>query len=181
MWYESGVRRLWLLAVIGVVAVAAAGTGLLRSGSGDAGGGCDGTTDLSGVAFAERFVRLVSAGGAADTVTTGCVFVADSAAKRSQGLSNVTDLEGKLGMVFVYDADSEGRYWMKNTPMPLSIAWFDQAGVFVSSADMDPCTVPACPTFGATAPYRYALEVPKGRLPALGVGPGTRLELDPPA
>jgi uncharacterized protein len=175
MWYERNVRRLWL--VIGVVVVAAVGIVVFRVRSDRASLGCAGTTELGGMAFAERFVHLESGPGPSTVATTGCVFVADTTAKRAQGLSRVTDLEGKLGMVFVYDADSEGRYWMKNTPMPLSIAWFDAAGVFVSSADMDPCTAPDCPTYGAAGPYRYALEVPKGRLPALGVGPGARLEL----
>ena len=172
MWYESGVRPIWL-AVMVVIAAAAAGAAVLRSND-SASRACDGSRELGGMSFSERSVRLVAPGGRA---TSGCVLVADSRDKHSQGLSGVTDLQGKLGMVFVYGADSEGRYWMKNTPMPLSIAWFDKSGAFVSSADMDPCSVPTCPTFGATAPYRYALEVPQGRLPALGVGPGARLEI----
>ena len=43
------------------------------------------------------------------------------------------------GMVFVWDEDTEGGFWMRNTPTPLSIAWFDADGDFVSSADMEPC------------------------------------------
>ena len=41
---------------------------------------------------------------------------------------------------------------------------------------MPPCgDQPICPTYAADGPYRYALEVPQGGLPRLGIGPGTRL------
>ena len=41
---------------------------------------------------------------------------------------------------------------------------------------MEPCIHQAsCPTYGAARPYRWALEVPKGALPRLAIGPGTRL------
>jgi uncharacterized membrane protein (UPF0127 family) len=68
--------------------------------------------------------------------------------------------------------------------MPLSIAWFDAAGKFVSATDMAPCppgtAAGKCPLFSAKGPYRFALEVPQGQLPSLGIGPGTTLELAGP-
>lgn len=174
MWYESAVRRSPWLIVLAAVAAAVAAIACSSGGSDDA--ACNGgAEELGGQTFAARSVRITSSAGRS---TTGCVLVADSRGKRSQGLTGVTDLEGRLGMVFVYDADSRDRYWMKDTPMPLSIAWFDAAGAFVSSADMDPCLTGDCPNYGAAAPYRYALEVPQGRLPALGIGAGARLQLD---
>jgi uncharacterized membrane protein (UPF0127 family) len=57
--------------------------------------------------------------------------------------------------------------------MPLSIAWFDGAGRFVSSADMAPEQVE--PSYFAAAPYRYAFEVPQGKLGAAGIGAGSSL------
>ena len=65
---------------------------------------------------------------------------------------------------------------MKDTLIPLSIAWFDAEGRFVSATDMAPCgDEPAAPPTAPAPPYRYALEVPQGELPRLAIGPGTRL------
>lgn len=117
---------------------------------------------------------------AADGTVTGCcLLVASDQEQRQRGLMEVTDLGGYQGMVFVWDADASGGFWMFDTVMPLSIAWFDAEGDFVSSADMDPCDGAAddCPTYPAGGSYRFALEVPQGELDELGVGPGSRLAL----
>lgn len=107
-----------------------------------------------------------------------CALLAATEAQRAQGLMRVTDLKGYAGMVFRYSADSTGGYYMRNTPMPLSIAWFAGDGTFVSSADMAPCGDRSdCPISSAAGPYRYALEVPQGQLAAFGIGAGSRLEL----
>jgi uncharacterized membrane protein (UPF0127 family) len=128
--------------------------------------------------FGEIGIRIVPAGGTPLTPTEECALLAATEEQRARGLMEVTDLEGYPGMVFRYTADSTGAYYMRNTPMPLSIAWFAADGSFVSSADMAPCDDRTdCPTYGAAAPYRYALEVPQGQLAALGIGPGSKLEL----
>ena len=107
-----------------------------------------------------------------------CLLAALTQEQRARGLMEVTDLQGYSGMVFVYQDDVDNSFYMRNTPMPLSIAWFAADGSFVSAADMAPCDDRSdCPTYGATGPYRFALEVPQGQLPALGVGPGSKLEL----
>lgn len=116
--------------------------------------------------------------GSAASSTQRCALLADTAEQRAQGLMRRTDLAGHDGMIFRFETDTSGSFWMKDTPMPLSIAWFDSSGRFVSSADMEPClNRPTCPTYAADGPYRYALEVPKGGLPGLGVGPGSKLVL----
>jgi uncharacterized membrane protein (UPF0127 family) len=87
------------------------------------------------------------------------------------------DLAGYDGMLFRFDGDVTTAFIMKDTLIPLSIAWFDGAGRFVGQTDMVPCP-PAeakCPTYAAPAPYRYALEVPRGGSSRLGVGPGSHL------
>jgi uncharacterized membrane protein (UPF0127 family) len=113
------------------------------------------------------------------TVTGCCLLVAATDEQRQRGLMEVTDLGGYQGMVFVWDADASGGFWMRNTPTPLSIAWFDADGDFVSSADMEPCsaTAPDCPIYPAGGSYRFAVEVFQGDLERLGVGPGSRLAL----
>jgi uncharacterized membrane protein (UPF0127 family) len=114
------------------------------------------------------------------TVTACCLMVASTNVQRQRGLMEVTDLGGYDGMVFVWDHDTEGAFWMYDTVTPLSIAWFDAEGAFVSSTDMEPCTSDdpdECPMYPPEGSYRFALEVFQGDLDDLGVGPGSRLAL----
>ncbi len=110
-----------------------------------------------------------------------CALLAQTAEQRARGLMERKDLAGYDGMLFVFPADSRDSFYMKNTPLPLSIAWFDSSGRFVSATDMEPCLdQPTCPLYSATGPYRYALEVPKGGLGELGVGPGATITVGGP-
>ena len=79
-----------------------------------------------------------------------------------------TDLGGYDGMLFKFATDTTGAFYMKDTPMPLSIALFDAAGRFVSSTDMEPCLdQPTCPTYAADRPLPLGAGGPQGpaRLP----------------
>lgn len=99
------------------------------------------------------------------------VLIADSARERVRGLMGVLDLVGYVGMVFVWTEQVEVSFWMRDTPMPLSIAFIDSGGMLVSTADMEPCldrTV-TCQSYGAAGPYSTALEVPQGTLGDIGV------------
>jgi uncharacterized membrane protein (UPF0127 family) len=107
-----------------------------------------------------------------------CALLAQNSEQRSKGLMGRTDLAGYDGMLFVFEEDTRGAFYMLNTPLPLSIAWFDSDGRFVSATDMEPClSGPDCPLYHATGPYRYALEVPQGGLAGLGIEPGSRIEI----
>lgn len=118
--------------------------------------------------------------GGAAAAALRCAVLAETAAQQSQGLMNRTDMGGYDGMLFRFSGDTTTGFWMKDTPLPLSIAFFDSAGRFVSASDMAPCIhQPSCPSYPAAGPYRYALEVPQGALPRLGIGPGTRLVTTP--
>jgi uncharacterized membrane protein (UPF0127 family) len=92
-----------------------------------------------------------------------------------------TDLAGYAGMLFDFGDTVRDRFWMRDTPLPLSVAFFRSDGGLVSTDDMVPCLTlgSSCPTYGAAAPYRWALEVPRGRLPGMGIGPGSRLAVHP--
>ena len=92
------------------------------------------------------------------------VAVAETPDERSQGLMGVTDLGGVDGMLFVFQGDSDGGFWMKNTLIPLDIAFFSANGEFVDSMTMAPCTADPCPTYRPSGSYRYALEAPAGDL-----------------
>jgi uncharacterized membrane protein (UPF0127 family) len=110
-----------------------------------------------------------------DQLLTWCLLLAATDAQRQRGLMTVTDtnLGGYDGMLFRYDADVQERYWMRNTPMPLSIAWINADGLLVATADMAPCEdsdqCQSYPVAGPPPPYRYAIEVPQGRLASLGL------------
>lgn len=94
------------------------------------------------------------------------VAIAGNAAQRQQGLMNIDDLGSLAGMVFVFDQDSSGGFWMKNTLIPLDIAFFDGSGEFVDGFVMEPCTTADCPTYRPSGSYRFALEMPAGDMPS---------------
>lgn len=110
-----------------------------------------------------------------------CALLAATEEQRTRGMMEVRDLKGYAGMLFRFAGPSQAGFHMRNTPMALSIAWFGADGTFVSAADMAPCEAdnPSCPVYSAAGPFRYALEVPFGQLPALGIGPGSKLVLRP--
>ena len=94
--------------------------------------------------------------------------IADTSALRSRGLMGVADLGPVDGMFFVWMTDTERMFWMKDTLITLDIAWFDWDGRLVSTLTMTPCGDEGpCPRYGASGPYRYALEMPEGTMPAL--------------
>ena len=106
-------------------------------------------------------------------VLAWCLLAAIDPQQRARGLMEVTDLQGYDGMAFVYPEDSQNAFYMRNTPMPLSIAWIAADGGVVSTADMEPCEDrDGCPTYGPGGAYRMAIEVPQGRLDDLGIEPG---------
>lgn len=150
-------------------APAVAGTGLdAPPGEPDRGATVDGVGEVA--------ASVTAADG---TVTGCCLLVASTEEQRQRGLMEVTDLGGYEGMVFVFDDDQASGFWMRNTPTPLSIAWFDAEGAFVSATDMAPCPDDEddCPVYEPEGTYRFAVEVFEGDLDDLGVGPGSRLRL----
>src|SRR5690606_29201319 len=64
--------------------------------------------------------------------------IAATEASRSYGLMNRASLPANHGMLFVFDSVSMPCFWMKNTPLPLSIAFLDTNGRIVNIADMQP-------------------------------------------
>ncbi len=98
--------------------------------------------------------------------------VADTPAARMQGLMHRRELARNAGMVFVFEEDAVHCMWMKNTLLPLSVAFVDRSGTIVNIADMEPLREkPHC----AARPVRYALEMNRGWFAERGIGPGTKV------
>jgi uncharacterized protein len=106
---------------------------------------------------------------------------ADSPAERQQGLMGRTSLGANEGMLFLFGDVAGGpitsAFWMKDTLIPLSIAFWDEDGRIVGIRNMDPCTDDPCPTYGSPTPYVGALEVNIGFFTEHGVTTGDRIEL----
>jgi uncharacterized membrane protein (UPF0127 family) len=105
-----------------------------------------------------------------------CGLLALTTAQQDQGLMNRTDLAGYDAMVFQFVEPTTVEFYMKDTLIPLSIAWFGANGHFLSATDMSPCgTAAVCPLYAAKGAYTDAIEVPEGRLGLVGAGPGSTL------
>ena len=124
--------------------------------------------------FGEVAFRVTDSRG---QVFDGVAMLAATDESRRQGLMGQTDLRGYDGMVFRSEKPSTATFYMRNTIIPLSVAFFDLYGRFVSSADMEPCPdeLPRCPAYAPAGPYLNAIEVAQGDLGRLGIGPGSVL------
>ena len=106
------------------------------------------------------------------------VEVADDDEERQIGLMNRESLPADAGMIFLFEEDSSGGFWMKDTLIPLSIAFADAGGTIVRILDMEPCEADPCQIYDPGVFYRSALEVNQGAFDRLGVEEGDRLRLE---
>ena len=104
------------------------------------------------------------------------VAVADSAAERAQGLMGLVDLGDLDGMLFVYDRPTTSTFWMKDTLIPLDIAFFAADGNWVNNFTMQPCLDEECETYSAEGEYLYAVEVPDAGF--AGMTPAAVIDID---
>lgn len=98
--------------------------------------------------------------------------VADTDENRMQGLMYRKSLGANEGMLFVFTQDEEHCMWMKNTFVPLSVAFVDAKGRIINIHDMEPQTEN---THCAARPARYALEMNKGWFRSKGIAAGAQL------
>ena len=104
------------------------------------------------------------------------VELAENEAQRVQGLMFRESLDENAGMLFVFEEDERtGGFWMKNTLIPLSIAFIDKDSRIVSILDMEPCEADPCPLYDPGIPYAAALEVNQGAFAEWGVAKGDRI------
>ncbi|MGZ0019877.1 DUF192 domain-containing protein [Nitrosomonas sp. wSCUT-2] len=98
--------------------------------------------------------------------------VAQTHQQHSIGLMHRQSMGVNEGMLFVYQAPEIRCYWMRNTLIPLTIAFLDDDGTIVYLKDMEPRTERSnC----SVKPVRYALEMNQGWFDQRGIKPGFRL------
>jgi uncharacterized membrane protein (UPF0127 family) len=102
------------------------------------------------------------------------VEIARSDEEKQQGLMYRKSLADGWGMLFVFDRDQIMSFWMKNTLIPLSIAYIKSDGIIVEIRDMRPLDESP---IRSSRGVRYALEAPQGWFERAGVGAGDRLLL----
>jgi uncharacterized protein len=104
------------------------------------------------------------------------VEVADDLAEQAKGLMDRTTLGENRGMLFVYPEERELSFWMKNTLIPLSIAFIDSERRIIDIQDMKPLDDEP-PSYVSAEPAQYALEVNQGFFEERGVKVGDSVEL----
>jgi uncharacterized membrane protein (UPF0127 family) len=97
------------------------------------------------------------------------VEVAATPAARSRGLMNRKSLPEERGMLFIFPDEQPLSFWMRNTTIPLSIAFASASGRIVRIADLEPLSEALVPS---GAPARFALEVNRGWFERHGVSEG---------
>ncbi len=99
--------------------------------------------------------------------------VAQTPQQRSTGLMFRKTMGTNSGMLFASDQPSQQCFWMKNTLLPLSIAFIEDDGSVVNIEEMKPQTLDShC----SSRPVRFVLEMNEGWFASRGIKPGSRLE-----
>lgn len=104
------------------------------------------------------------------------VEIADTEESRARGLMFRQSLPQQHGMLFVFPDDSRRSFWMRDTSIPLSIAFIRRDGVITEIYDMQPYSLEPV---NSVAEVRFALEVNQGEFRRLGIRPGDRVQLPP--
>lgn len=125
--------------------------------------------------------RSPESGGSGSFVTLSIngrplrVEIARSPSERQKGLMHRERLEPDEGMFFVFPEDRILSFWMKDTGIPLSIAFLDKNGKVTDIFDMEPFSLYAV---RSSAPCRYAIEAQKGFFRRAGLREGDCVSLD---
>jgi uncharacterized membrane protein (UPF0127 family) len=98
--------------------------------------------------------------------------VARTDEQRALGLMHRVELGPDEGMLFMCDEAAVQKFWMKDTPVALSIAFLEEDGTILHLDDLDPFSLESCT---CDHPVRYILEVPRGWFDDHGVRKGDRI------
>jgi uncharacterized membrane protein (UPF0127 family) len=102
---------------------------------------------------------------------------AKTTAERRYGLMYREHLGEDWGMLFIWPREQPLSFWMKNTKVPLSIAFIGADRVVRSIQDMEPMTEDS---HASGVPVQFALEVNRGWFARNGIKPGSRLKFSAP-
>jgi uncharacterized protein len=102
--------------------------------------------------------------------------LATTAQQRQIGMMMRTSMAAHEGMLFVFEAPSRQCFWMRNTLLPLSIAFIGDDGRIANIAEMQP---QSDDSHCSTEPVRYVLEMNKGWFAKRGIKAGDRLQGKP--
>ena len=105
------------------------------------------------------------------------VELATTTAQLERGLMSRRSLAPNSGMAFLWTDDTRGKFWMKNTLIPLSIAFWGKSGRILRILDMAPCRADPCRLYDPKVAFRGALEVNRGAFRRWGVRPGARVTI----
>ena len=100
--------------------------------------------------------------------------VARTEDQKRQGLMNRKSLGDREGMIFIYETDQHLAFWMKNTTIPLTLAYLSKDGQIMQIEELKPLSLKSVASERAV---RYGLELSAGVLDELGVGVGDRVQL----
>lgn len=127
--------------------------------------------------FSENSLRkceiiLKSDSGQKKTVT---VEIADTDETRNKGLMFRKELARNAGMLFVFSDSRKRSFWMKNTYIPLDIAYIDDGGIINEIYTMKPLDYSII--YNSIKPARFALEVNAGWFKDNNISAGSKIEL----
>lgn len=136
---------------------------------------------MRAIAVASLVILVFLSGCSADEMValpvgdhTFQVEIANTPELRERGLMFRSELDPDAGMLFVFDNDRPRSFWMKNTVIPLSIAYISANGRILEIHDMEPQSLTPV---RSRYPARYALEVNRGRFSEVGVAVGDTVDL----
>jgi len=102
------------------------------------------------------------------------VELANTPEKREQGLMHRTSLDAEKGMLFIFEKEKYLYFWMKNTGIPLSIAYISSSGQIIDLLDLEPYSLKLVQS---SKPALYALEVNRGFFMKKGIKVGDTVKL----
>ena len=162
----------WKIVAIMLIVVLLVGCGSTLADQDTPGGTAAGKQDSLGRQDL-RTVIIDASGGKKVEVR---VEVADDPFEQARGLMHRTALGKNRGMLFVFPGEEERSFWMRDTLIPLSIAYIDSRGRITDILDMKPLDDKP-PHYVSSEPVQYALEVNQGFFEEQGVKVGDHARL----
>lgn len=107
------------------------------------------------------------------------VKIADSQGEREKGLMNVEYLPEDEGMLFLFENNDYGGFWMKDTLIPLDIIFINERDVVVDIIEAEPCTSEPCEIYSPSEKTLKVLEVNKGLSRKIGLKAGDKVIFSP--